>query len=170
MINEIEKENAHTGISNIQTQNIDKYTDVSQSAFDFVFLIDVLHMMDGQKDVIEYFLQKINPKGKILAKFEHMNKKEIMALLKSVKCIYKVLDNKDWWILKSEIHSYPLFHFSNRKKSNLKELRKAYLIIENEKYFLNSLHFAPEKLRISLTLYEFFSGSQLNLKGTMKYV
>ncbi len=99
MITEIKKEISTKNITNIQALKVNKYTDVTESDFDFILLMDVIHMMDNQEDVIKYFLNKLKPEGKILAKPDHMNEKEVNTLFSSIKCSVKKLNHKNCWLL-----------------------------------------------------------------------
>ncbi len=99
MIAEMEREISLKKIANVRTIKVNRYSDITQSDFDFIFLIDVLHMMDHQIDVLNFFLKKLKPQGKLLIELDHMKKTEIEQLLNSVSCQRQKLDSENCWLL-----------------------------------------------------------------------
>ncbi len=99
MIAEIETEIAQRGYKNIKAQKINNYTDITQSEFDFILLIDVLHMMDEQVEAIQFLLKKLSPTGKIVLELDHMNNSEIAQLLNSVNCQCQKIADEHCWLL-----------------------------------------------------------------------
>ncbi len=98
MLAEVKKEIATEKLSNVKIQQVTSYCDIKDAEFDFIFLIDVVHMIDQPKEALQYFLKKLSPNGKLLAGLDHFSKGEIADLLASANCN---AENKDanFWLL-----------------------------------------------------------------------
>ncbi len=98
MLAEVEKEIADKKLSNVKTQQVDSYCDIKTAEFDFIFLIDVVHMIDQPKEALQYFLEKLGPNGKLIASLDHLSKAEIADLLAIANCN---AENKgaNFWLL-----------------------------------------------------------------------
>lgn len=101
MIQEVEKEINKNELTNVKTQLINYMGDIEENNFDFVLLIDVIHLIDDKTEIIEHLLNKLTTNGKLLIKFEHINKDMVDSILKKCKCSEKTLvfPNKKYWVL-----------------------------------------------------------------------
>ncbi len=102
MLAEVKKGIADEKLSNVKTQQVESYRDIKNTEFDFIFLIDVLHMMDQPKEVLRCFLGKLGPNGKLLAGLDHLSKDEITDLLAVANCN---VENKgaNFWLLSKDV-------------------------------------------------------------------
>lgn len=74
--------------------------DVKDSDFNFVFLIDVLHLIRDKPHLIHSLLEKLTRQGKLIIKFEHISNKKVKKILSDIDCFdYKLLCKK-YWLLK----------------------------------------------------------------------
>lgn len=101
MIREVEKEINKNELTNVKAQLINSMDDIEENNLDFVLLIDVIHLIDDKTEIIEHLLDKLATNGKLLIKFEHINKDMIDSILKKCKCPEKTLvfPNKKYWVL-----------------------------------------------------------------------
>jgi ubiquinone/menaquinone biosynthesis C-methylase UbiE len=100
MINEIEDRKRKHKFNNITAKKIKSFTDIKEQGFDFILVIDILHMVDDQKEILSYYLNKLKTDGKLLLKLDHMSKKETDDLLKQFTGASRLLEDNDWWIIK----------------------------------------------------------------------
>ncbi len=99
MINEINAAIARRDIGNVKTLKVAGYRDVKASNFDFILLMDVIHMMDDQSDVIVFLLDKLKPQGKIIIKPDHISAGELDALFAALDCKKQKVNDDNCWLL-----------------------------------------------------------------------
>ncbi len=96
MIKEMNREIARRNIDNVQTLKVAGYSDIAASNFDFILLMDVIHMMDDPIAVLEFLLNKLSPQGKIIIEPNHMSKAEIDALFSPLVCNKQKIGSNCW--------------------------------------------------------------------------
>ena len=100
MLVEVRKRAKLNSISNIKPVLVESILDIKKNNdYDFILLIDVLHMISNKLEMINLLLTMLLPKGKLLIKFEHINKNSIRSLLNNIICNEKRLLYNDFWIL-----------------------------------------------------------------------
>lgn len=86
-------------VNNVETLLVEKYTDITDSDYGFIFLIDVLHHMDKPREVINYMHSHLKPRGKLLIKFEHFTTQEIKEITTWSDCKSSKNLKEDYWVL-----------------------------------------------------------------------
>jgi len=99
MVSGIEKEAERRGLTNVRTQRIGHFSDVLDHGFDVILVVDVIHMMDEVKELIEYLAGRTNPGGRVLAKFDHMGENEVSNLLSSLSGLDHSRSDGNWWVI-----------------------------------------------------------------------
>ena len=101
MILAVKKEIKRNGFAHVKTQLIDSMEDVNENNFDFILLMDVIHMVGDKTKMIAFLLSKLAPDGRLLITFEHMGESKIDAVLKGTACSDRALliPKKKFWLL-----------------------------------------------------------------------
>ncbi len=99
MIKYAKEEIQTAGINNVKTLLVDKYVDIIENDFDFIFLIDVLHHMKNPREVINYMYSHIKADSKLLIKFEHFKQSEIKEIISWCECKNSSHIMEDYWVL-----------------------------------------------------------------------
>ncbi|MBN2000309.1 methyltransferase domain-containing protein [candidate division KSB1 bacterium] len=86
MLDAVKKNAAKRGLTNIRICLINSIDDILESGFDLILLIDVLHLVKNQTQLVRTCLEKLTPGGLLLVKFEHFSTEQIDVLLKSLAC------------------------------------------------------------------------------------
>ncbi|PID80029.1 MAG: hypothetical protein CSB19_01115, partial [Clostridiales bacterium] len=90
---------AREGVANVQTLKVYSYKDITGSNFDFILLMDTIHMMNDKSDVINFLLDKLKPQGKIIIKPDHMSAGELDALFSALGCKKQKINDDNCWLL-----------------------------------------------------------------------
>jgi cyclopropane fatty-acyl-phospholipid synthase-like methyltransferase len=99
MIDFLKREAVKNGIENIHAFKVDSYKDIKEKDYDYILLIDVLHKMDNQIDVVNYFLNCLKNNGKLLVKFEHFSIDRMKSIISFSACSESYNVQEDYWIL-----------------------------------------------------------------------
>jgi len=101
MLREVDARTAANGLSNVRTQLIGSVDDIKEDNFDFILLIDTIHLIDDKTDTIDLLLGRLAGGGKLVIKFEHMNSELIEPLLDGCACSQKIqlFPGKKFWLI-----------------------------------------------------------------------
>jgi protein-L-isoaspartate O-methyltransferase len=89
MLEVLDKRRKAAGLENLGLLLVDTPAEVAESNFDFIFLIDVLQLVENKKALVESLVEKLADGGRILVKFEHFSKEQIDVLMKDIRCTFK---------------------------------------------------------------------------------
>jgi len=99
MLQILKKRSVYERIANIETILVNSPADIVESGFDYIFLIDVIHMIGNKAQVIKALMEKLANGGRILIKFEHFQKEQIDNLLSGIKASFKERLYKSYWVI-----------------------------------------------------------------------
>lgn len=99
MLHELETRSKSKGITNIEIQKIYSVEDIEENSFDFILLIDVLHLVEEKFKMVNSLSEKLSKSGILLVKFEHFAKYQRSSLLEKLDNLDINYLTKDYWIL-----------------------------------------------------------------------
>jgi hypothetical protein len=99
MLSILRKRAEAEGLSQVISLPVQEPKDIPEGGFHFIFLIDVLHMIDDKVSVVRSLYEKRAEGGKLLIKFEHFTREDIEAFLKAVGCRGRTQLHKNFWLL-----------------------------------------------------------------------
>jgi hypothetical protein len=99
MLQGLEKRVSASGLSNVSPVLINSTDDIEASNFDFILLIDVLHLIKDKVATVDFLLGKLGGNGKVLVKFEHLGREQIKAVLDNCAASGSKLVHKKFWLL-----------------------------------------------------------------------
>ena len=102
MLQGLGKHISASGLSNISPVLINSMEDIEASDFDFILLIDVLHLIEDKTATVDFLLEKLADDGKLFVKFEHFTNEQIAAVLNSCRASGSKLVSKDHWLLSKQ--------------------------------------------------------------------
>jgi len=99
MLQGLEKHISASGLSNVSPVLINSTEDIEASNFDFILLIDVLHLIKDKIATVDLLLGKLGGNGRLLVKFEHFGREQVKAVLDNCAASGRRLVHKDYWLL-----------------------------------------------------------------------
>lgn len=102
MIRKMETKVQKENLTNVETMLVKAPVEISNYGFDFVLLIDVIHMINDRIKLIKDLLSKLKREGKLLIKFEHMQQAGIENILKNISGINRTNINEKFWVLQKQ--------------------------------------------------------------------
>jgi precorrin-6B methylase 2 len=101
MIGGLDKDIKLRGIDNVKTQLIRKPEEIKEGDFDFVLLIDVIHLIEHKLEMIQSLLKKLTNGGKMLLKLEHIKQNVSDGIFKKLSELGYKYNHlfKDYWII-----------------------------------------------------------------------
>lgn len=100
MLCKLEEKAKVSGLNNVKPLLIHSLDDIKDTDFDYIFLIDVLHLLKDKKtSTINFFMRLLSKNGKLLLTLDHLDKDQIELLFENCEYSKKNLVFKNYWIL-----------------------------------------------------------------------
>lgn len=99
MLQELEKRVEASGLSNINPMLINSMEDIKATNFDFILLIDVLHLIKDKVATIDFLLGKLGGSGRLLVTFKHFESGQSKEVLENCAASDRRVIHKNYWLL-----------------------------------------------------------------------
>ncbi len=99
MLSVLKKRMKAAGLTNIKPMEINTPTDLPEGSFDFILLIDILHLLKYKVAMVDTLTTRLSVNWRLLIKFEYFTNSQIKSIMDGFDCRLKKQIMEKYWLI-----------------------------------------------------------------------